>query len=41
MVDDTDPGEDGEEGESDSGPCSIGALLQRVVLQLGGLPLVG
>lgn len=35
------PGEDGEEGEGDGCPSSVGPLHQWVVLQVRHLPLVG
>lgn len=37
----THPREDGEEGEGDGGPGRVRPLVQRVVLGLGDLPLVG
>lgn len=37
----THPREDGEEGEGDGGPGRVCPLVQRVVLGLGDLPLVG
>lgn len=35
------PGEDGEEGEGDGGPSRVSTRLQRVVLRLRHLPLIG
>lgn len=37
----TDPGEDGEEAESDGGPGSVGALSQWQLVWRGRLPLIG
>lgn len=37
----THPCEDGEEGEGDGGPGCVRPFVQRVVLGLGDLPLIG